>query len=111
MCYYVKVLDEYVNYVFDVLVDMFFYFVFDEDEFKKEKNVVYEEIKMYEDVLDDIVYDLLSKVIYGNYLFGYLIFGMEEMFFVFNGDFFRQYMDNFYILDCVVIFVVGNVIE
>lgn len=89
ICYYVKVFDEYVNYVLDVLVDMFFYLMFDENELKKEKNVVYEEIKMYEDVLDDIVYDLLSKVIYGNYFLGYLILGIEEMFVFFNGDFFR----------------------
>lgn len=86
ICYYVKVLDEYVKYVLDVLVDMFFNLIFDEEELKKEKNVVCEEIKMYEDVLDDIVYDMLMKVIYEMYLFGYFILGIEEMFNMFIGD-------------------------
>lgn len=71
-----------------MLVDMFFNFLFDEEELICEKNVVYEEIKMYEDIFDDIVYDLLGKVVYGNYLLGYLILGMEDMLKIFNGDLF-----------------------
>jgi len=40
---------------------MFFNSSFDEEELAREKNVVYEEIKMYEDTPDDIVHDLLGK--------------------------------------------------
>ncbi len=54
-CYYAKVLDEHAKYALDVLADMFFNSTFDEEELKKEKNVVCEEIKMYEDAPDDIV--------------------------------------------------------
>ena len=45
----------------DVLADMFFNSTFDEEELNKERNVVCEEIKMYEDTPDDIVHDLLSE--------------------------------------------------
>lgn len=69
-CYYAKVLDEHANYALDVLADMFFHSTFDENELKKKKNVVYEEIKMYEDAPDDIVHDLLSKATYGNHSLG-----------------------------------------
>ena len=57
---------------------MFFNSTFDEEELEKEKNVVYEEIKMYEDTPDDIVHDLLSKAIYENHSLGYPILGTEE---------------------------------
>ncbi|AOC91087.1 pitrilysin family protein [Bacillus sp. L381] len=110
-CYYAKVLDEHANYALDVLADMFFHSAFDEDELKKEKNVVYEEIKMYEDAPDDIVHDLLSKATYGNHSLGYPILGTEETLSAFNGDSLRQHMDNFYTPDRVVISVAGNVTE
>jgi predicted Zn-dependent peptidase len=110
-CYYAKVLDEHANYALDVLADMFFHSAFDEDELKKEKNVVYEEIKMYEDAPDDIVHDLLSKATYGNHSLGYPILGTEETLSSFNGDSLRQHMDDFYTPDRVVISVAGNVTE
>src|SRR5690606_2062361 len=60
-CYYAKVLDNHAPYALDTLADMFFHSTFDSEELSKEKNVVLEEIKMYEDTPDDIVHDLLSK--------------------------------------------------
>ncbi|MGZ9791394.1 M16 family metallopeptidase [Bacillus atrophaeus] len=110
-CYYAKVLDEHANYALDVLADMFFHSSFDENELKKEKNVVYEEIKMYEDAPDDIVHDLLSKATYGNHSLGYPILGTEETLDSFNGDSLRQYMDDFYTPDRVVISIAGNVTD
>lgn len=108
-CYYAKVLDSHAGYALDVLSDMFFHSAFDEEELKKEKNVVYEEIKMYEDTPDDIVHDLLSKAIYGDHSLGYPILGTEETLSTFNGDSLRKYMDEFYTPDRVVISVAGNV--
>ncbi|MCY7885799.1 insulinase family protein [Bacillus spizizenii] len=108
-CYYAKVLDEHANYALDVLADMFFHSTFDENELKKEKNVVYEEIKMYEDAPDDIVHDLLSKATYGNHSLGYPILGTEETLASFNGDSLRQYMHDYYTPDRVVISVAGNI--
>ncbi|CUB23225.1 Protease 3 precursor [Bacillus subtilis] len=108
-CYYAKVLDEHANYALDVLADMFFHSTFDENELKKEKNVVYEEIKMYEDAPDDIVHDLLSKATYGNHSLGYPILGTEETLASFNGDYLRQYMHDYYTPDRVVISVAGNI--
>ncbi|MCY8601819.1 insulinase family protein [Bacillus spizizenii] len=108
-CYYAKVLDEHANYALDVLADMFFHSTFDENELKKEKNVVYEEIKMYEDAPDDIVHDLLSKATYGNHSLGYPILGTEETLASFNSDSLRQYMHDYYTPDRVVISVAGNI--
>lgn len=110
-CYYAKVLDEHSDYALEVLADMFFNSTFDEIELKKEKNVVYEEIKMYEDTPDDIVHDLLSKATYGNHPLGYPILGTEETLAKFESDTLREYMDQYYTPENVVISVAGNISE
>ncbi|MFS0865055.1 M16 family metallopeptidase [Fredinandcohnia sp. 179-A 10B2 NHS] len=110
-CYYAKVLDEHASFALDVLSDMFFNSTFDEVELKKEKNVVFEEIKMYEDTPDDIVHDLLSKASYENHPLGYPILGTEETLQTFNGDMLRQYMNDTYTPDNVVVSIAGNIDE
>lgn len=110
-CYYAKVLDDHARYALDVLADMFFNSTFDEEELKKEKNVVYEEIKMYDDTPDDIVHDILSKATYGAHPLGYPILGTEETLASFNGDTLREYMNNHYTPENVVVSVAGNVTE
>jgi predicted Zn-dependent peptidase len=110
-CYYAKVLDTHADYALEVLSDMFFHSTFDEEELKKEKNVVYEEIKMYEDTPDDIVHDLLGRAIYGNHPLGYPILGTEETLTTFTGETLKQYMHDLYTPENVVISIAGNVSE
>jgi predicted Zn-dependent peptidase len=110
-CYYAKVLDTHAHFALEVLADMFFHSTFDEEELKKEKNVVYEEIKMYEDTPDDIVHDLLSKAIYENHPLGYPILGTEETLASFTGDTLKQYMHDLYTPENVVISIAGNVTD
>ncbi|MBP3951988.1 M16 family metallopeptidase [Bacillus suaedae] len=110
-CYYAKVLDNHAAYAVDVLSDMFFNSIFDEEELVKEKNVVYEEIKMVDDTPDDIVHDLLSEASYGSHPLGYPILGTVETLETFNGDSLRGYMDKFYTGDHVVISIAGNITD
>jgi predicted Zn-dependent peptidase len=108
-CYYAKVMDDHSSFALGVLADMFFNSVFDEEELKKEKNVVYEEIKMYEDAPDDIVHDVLARASYGDHPLGYPILGTEESLSAFNGDTLRGYMKETYSPDNVVVSVAGNI--
>ncbi|RDI47406.1 M16 family metallopeptidase [Falsibacillus pallidus] len=110
-CYYAKVLDTHSEMALDILADMFFNSTFDEEELKKEKNVVYEEIKMYEDTPDDIVHDLLSKAAYETHSLGYPILGTEETLSTFNQNTLKEYMHNMYTPDKVVISIAGNIKE
>lgn len=110
-CYYAKVLDTHANYALDVLADMFFNSTFVEEELNKEKNVVYEEIKMYEDTPDDIVHDLLSKAIYENHSLGYPILGTEETLATFTGNTLKEYMHDTYTPENVVISIAGNITD
>ncbi len=110
-CYYAKVLDERGEYALDILSDMFFNSVFVEEEVKKEKNVVLEEIKMYEDTPDDIVHDLLTKVTYETHPLGFPILGTDKTLSTFSGETLNQYVKDFYTPENVVISIAGNVDE
>jgi predicted Zn-dependent peptidase len=108
-CYYAKVLDTHAQFALDVLADMFFNSTFDEEELNKERNVVLEEIKMYDDTPDDIVHDLLSRAIYGNHPLGYPILGTEETLNTFTSSTLKDYIHNRYTPENVVISIAGNV--
>ncbi|WP_373896055.1 M16 family metallopeptidase [Virgibacillus natechei] len=107
-CLFAKVLDTHKEYALEILADMFFYSSFDEAEMEREKKVIYEEIKMYEDTPDDIVHDLLAQASYGEHSLGYPILGTEEHLKGFNTDTLRDYMKEQYIPENVVISVAGN---
>ncbi|RDU38595.1 insulinase family protein [Neobacillus piezotolerans] len=110
-CYYAKVLDTHADFALEILSDMFFNSTFDGDELKKEKNVVLEEIKMYDDTPDDIVHDLLSKAVYEKHPLGYPILGTESTLETFTGDKLNEYIFNHYTPENVVISIAGNITD
>ena len=74
-CYYVKLLDSHIDIGIDVLSDMILNSLFDKKDINKERFVILEELKMYEDSLDDLSYDLLLENIYPNDGLGMNILG------------------------------------
>ncbi|OIJ17885.1 peptidase M16 [Anaerobacillus alkalidiazotrophicus] len=110
-CYYAKVLDDHASIALDVLSDMYFHSLFEEKELEKEKNVVLEEIKMYEDAPDDIVHDLLAQASFGTHSLGYPILGTQQTLKSFSERTLRDYMSQQYTAENVVISIAGNVDE
>ncbi|MBP2077703.1 M16 family metallopeptidase [Oceanobacillus polygoni] len=108
-CFYAKVLDTHKDYALEILADMFFNSTFDEAEMEREKKVVFEEIKMYEDTPDDIVHDLLAKASYGDHPLGYSILGTETHLKSFQPETLREYVKQRYTPENVVVSVAGNV--
>lgn len=64
--YYAKVLTEQANLTVDIFCDMLLNSLFDLNELELERQVILEEIKMYEDTPDEVVYDALFKSIWGD---------------------------------------------
>ncbi|RCX21256.1 putative Zn-dependent peptidase [Fontibacillus phaseoli] len=108
-CYYAKVLDEHLPIAVDVLSDMFFRSLFDEEELRKEKNVIVEEISMYEDTPDDMVHDLLAEAAYGTHALALPILGTEEKLRAMGPADLRSYMKEKYTIENTVIAVAGNI--
>jgi predicted Zn-dependent peptidase len=110
-CLYAKVLDEHASYAVDVLADMLFHSVFDPEELNREKQVIYEEIKMYEDTPDDRVHDLLSEATYGHHPLGFPILGTEATLSEFDATKLREYIATHYLPEEIVVSIAGNVDE
>lgn len=108
-CYYAKVLDEHLPIAVDVLSDMFFRSLFDTEELRKEKNVIVEEISMYEDTPDDMVHDLVSQAAYGEHPLALPILGTEEQLRAMESEHLREYMREHYTIENTVISVAGNI--
>lgn len=110
-CFYAKVLDTHVDYAVDLLADMFFHSTFSSEELAKEKHVVFEEIKMYEDTPDEVVHDLLGTACFGEHPLGLPVLGREETLNSFDSSMLRDYMKQSYTPENIVISIAGNVNE
>ena len=110
-CYYAKVLDEHLPIAVDILADMFFHSQLADEELAKEKNVILEEISMYEDTPDDTVHDLASRAAYDGHPLAYSILGTAERLNAMGSSDLRGYMSERYRIDNTVISIAGNVGE
>nr|WP_136604752.1 pitrilysin family protein [Paenibacillus dokdonensis] len=108
-CYYAKVLDEHLPIAVDMLSDMFFRSTLDEGELTKEKNVILEEISMYEDTPDDLVHDLMAKAVYGDHPLAYPILGTKQQLDPMGPAELKAYMNEHYTIENTVVSVAGNI--
>jgi Predicted Zn-dependent peptidases len=108
-CYYVKVLDEDLDLSIDVLSDMFFQSLFNEIEIEKEKKVVIEEIKMYEDSPDELIHDIFSEYVWNDHPLGRPILGTVDSIRSLNREKILHYMEHHYAPDNLVIAVAGKI--
>lgn len=109
-CYYARVLNDNFESAADILCDMYFNSNFDEEDIKREASVISEEINMYEDTPDELVFDELQAGIWkdGNSL-GRPILGIAESVRSFKRSDFILYMKGHYRPDNTVVAVAGNV--
>lgn len=78
-CYYVKVTEEHFELAMDVLADITLNSRFPAPEIEKEKQVVMEEIKMYQDSPDEIIHDRFAQALWKDSPLGYPILGRNEV--------------------------------
>lgn len=77
-CYYARILDEHFPMAANILQEMLLSSLFLESEIDKERGVILEEIKMYEDTPDEQVHDLLCEALWPNHPLGYGILGTRQ---------------------------------
>ena len=107
-CFYAKVLDEDMDLAIDVLNDMFFESLFDEKEIEKEKKVVIEEIKMYEDSPDELIHDVFSEQVWNDHPLGKPILGTEESIRNLSREKILNFLSQHYAPDNIVIAAAGK---
>jgi predicted Zn-dependent peptidase len=106
--YYVKMLSDKIEKGIDILSDMILNSNFNQEELDKERKVIVEEIKMYEDIPEETVHDEnIRRVING--IYGNTILGTEESLNGIERANFIKYYKDMYKPTNMVISVVGNI--
>ena len=105
--FYINALTEFLGKSVDILFDIVTNSLIPYNELKKEKDVIIEEIKMYEDSPDDLVFELnYADCIEGQY--GKAIIGTESSVRSFTSEMIKKYYNERYTKDNIVIVVSGN---
>ncbi len=108
-CFYFKVLDEYWPIASDVMQQMLLQPLFLPEEIAKERQVVLEELKMYEDDPEDQVQDLLPKALWPTSSLGNSILGTVQTVNSFDRATTESFFRKHYTADRLVIAAVGNI--
>lgn len=105
--FYINALTEFLGKSVDILFDIVTNSLIDSEELEKEKDVIVEEIKMYKDSPDDLVFELnYGDCIKGQY--SKLIIGTEKSVKGFTSEEIKKYYKERYTKDNIVIVVSGN---
>lgn len=109
--YYVKVAKEHVELALDIVADMTYNPLFPQEEFEKEKGVIIEEIKMYEDSPQQYVDDVFERIAFEEGELGRDIIGTRETITNMTREDLLTYKDQFYSDANAGVVIVGNVPE
>ena len=104
---YARVLDRHLERAFDVIADMVWRPSLDDVE--AERQVVLEEIAMYEDDPQDRVFDLLGEAVFGSHPLGRAIVGRAAVVAAADAGTLRAFHDHRYLPPRVVIAAAGSV--
>lgn len=108
-CYYAQTIKDSLERVFSLMSEMVFTSVYDDNEAKKEKDVIIEEINMSEDSPDDVCADLSSLAYFGNDGYGRTILGSSENVASFTKNDILDYLNDYYVAENIVVTFAGNV--
>ncbi len=107
-CYYIKVLDNHLELALDILSDMILASRYAPEDIAREREVVLEEVHMYEDSPDELVHDFFLDNVWPPHPLGRNRLGAAESISRFDRDLVLEYYNNFYTADNVVIAAAGN---
>lgn len=107
-CFYCRTLDTHLPRAAELLCDMFFHSTFAEKEMNLERQVIIEEIGMYEDTPEDLVSEILTGAVYGGYALGRPILGTLQTLKAMTGQTLRDYRYKCYTPENTVVALCGS---
>ncbi len=109
--YYVKCAPEFIDKAIDVLADMMNHAKFNTEELEREKWVVIQELKMYEDNPMAMVMQKWQSYYLGDNSFGRPIVGTEDNINAFTQQMLFDHKAQLYTKDNLIIMVAGKIID
>lgn len=107
-CYYTTGMAKYTENCVEMLADILQNSTYTEDNIKKEKGVIIEEINMYEDDGEDLCYEKMNKIFYGTAPYSRPILGSIDNVKSFTRQDIVDFMEKWYAPKNMVISIVGN---
>ncbi|WP_232035544.1 M16 family metallopeptidase [Methylomusa anaerophila] len=107
-CYYIKVLDVHRELAMDILSDMLLNSKFAAEDIERERQVVLEEVHMYEDSPDELVHDIYLDAVWPGHPLGRNILGAEESIEGFDRRLVLDFYHSHYTADNIVVAAAGN---
>ena len=107
-CYYSKATSDHAKEAFALLADLFLNSTFPEEEMKREKGVVLEEINMCEDTPEDLCLDMLARASFGERNYGRNILGPQSNVSGFTREDIFAYKKARYCPENIVVSFAGN---
>jgi predicted Zn-dependent peptidase len=104
---YARVPDHHLETAMDVMGDMVFAPAF--ADLDSEREVVLEEIAMYEDAPQDLVHDLIAQAVFGDHPLGRPVIGTAEVISSIPRDAIASYHDSMYVPAKIVVAAAGNI--
>jgi predicted Zn-dependent peptidase len=104
---YARVPDHHLETAMDVMGDMVFAPAF--ADLDSEREVVLEEIAMYEDAPQDLVHDLIAEAVFGDHPLGRPVIGTAEVISSIPRDAIARYHDSMYVPANIVVAAAGNI--
>jgi predicted Zn-dependent peptidase len=108
ICISAKVVDEHLSRAIDLLYEMYRDSVFDPQEIERERNVILEEVKMYDDTPDELVIDVFMDHLYAGNPLGRPILGLPENIRTFQRGDLQKFVTKEFAPDRLVISIAGN---
>jgi predicted Zn-dependent peptidase len=107
-CFYVRVMDKHIDMSLNMLADMFLNSLFDPKEIERERGVILEEIRMYEDAPDDVVFEEFNWTLWDKHPLACPTLGTEDIISKMGRDDFLEYMKETYTPDNVYVAAAGH---
>ena len=107
-CFYARGLDEHLGRALDTVLDLVTSPTLPPREIEKEKDVVVEEIKMYEDAPEDYIFDLYDETMYPDHPLGRPVIGTPETVRSFTQADLADYIGRHYVPNRLVVSVAGR---
>ncbi|SIR10560.1 Predicted Zn-dependent peptidase [Rhizobium sp. RU20A] len=107
--YYARVLKDHVPLAVDILADILTESSFDEEELRREKHVILQEIGAANDVPDDVVFDRFAETAFRGQTIGRPILGTPDTVNSFTPDQIRAYLGRNYTTDRLFVVAAGAV--
>jgi len=107
--YYTVSTDEYAKQCLDILSDIYLNATFTEENLKREKGVIVEEINMTEDNGEDLCFELLAKAHFKDSPLALPILGTAQTVNGIDYQMIQDYMSKYYTADNTYIILTGNI--